>query len=473
MADARRWWSGVVVLALVAIPAACTKTGDTTPDGGAAETGFYLPFRAGGKVVSNRLPHVAVDSAGGLRAVYAATAADSAGKRPAYYVTCDVGCTGPEVFNTVALGDGVASGQLTLDPQGRPRLLLELAPDAQGTVRYQYWACDAACAQAESWAGATVALGRATAAPSATEQQRSFALDAQGRPRFAFFANPTGATGLAGELFASCDANCLEPASWRVAKLGDLEWRTPSLALGPDGLPHLAYAARQPSSGAPVVGYLECSQSDCSGANAGQLLIATATAGAAPEPVLALRLTAAGGPRLLLYPGTGTGGDLPAGHLTYLSCDSGCAAARGGWSLVDLSSLGANFGEGGLDLGAGRAGPTARGAPHAGARRRAGVRLVRRRLRLSTEGWQAGRILSLGTAAQELGLPLGQACPDCSPPIPVCPNDAYAAGAWPSLALDAAGNPRIAFEVQRRQSGGTCAAGLAARVSRLAVFPEP
>jgi hypothetical protein len=62
-------------------------------------------------------------------------------------------------------------------------------------------------------------------------------------------------------------------------------------------------------------------------------------------------------------------------------------------------------------------------------------------------------------------------CPDCIPPIS-CTGSFWNAGYWPSLKLDAIGNPRIAYEVQL-WSGGACSVGVIARVPRLAIFDQP
>ena len=61
-------------------------------------------------------------------------------------------------------------------------------------------------------------------------------------------------------------------------------------------------------------------------------------------------------------------------------------------------------------------------------------------------------------------------CPDCVPPIPPCPAAFWDGGWWPSVAVDARGGVRVAYEVQLDVGGGACTAGVMGRISRLATI---
>ncbi len=62
------------------------------------------------------------------------------------------------------------------------------------------------------------------------------------------------------------------------------------------------------------------------------------------------------------------------------------------------------------------------------------------------------------------------AIPGATPPVPPCLSF-WDGGVWPTLALDAGGDPRIVFEVQLN-TGGSCSAEIAARLSRFAAFKQ-
>jgi hypothetical protein len=442
---------------------------------GTARASFFLPYKLGNETLTSRLPHLAVDAAGGIHAVYAANAVDSTGHRSAYYAYCPSNCTSTGSFSAVALSDGLGNAEIQLDAAGHPRILLHVGPDPDNIVQHQFWACDNDCLRGENWRGGVAAQAQGTFFVSGSEKTQSFALDADGRPRFVFTSNSFGAQGPSGTLFASCDALCMQSENWRVTQLGDYEWKNPALAIGSSGLPQIVYAdkfvVQDPYAVLPVVNYLECTSADCSGPIHTLTLAMTADAGAYSEGLFAFRLTASGARRLALYPGSGSGGNIAANQLHYLTCDSSCTQLAQ-WSALDLA-LPAGHGEHGLDLALDQ-----QGRPRIAYRIPAPTDELAyvtcdANCNVSAQGWHALVLPSTADAEAELGLPPRMGCPDCIPPIPPCPSAFWDAGYWPELTLDRAGNPLIAYEVQLQVGGGQCTAGTLGRFSRFTTFKQP
>jgi hypothetical protein len=167
-----------------------------------------LPYRIGNDVMPSRLPHIAVDAAGGVHAVYAANAPDSQGRRPAYYAYCASDCSSTGRFGTIALSDGLDDAQIQLTAAGKPRILLATQLSSVSTIAHEYWSCDSNCLQSAGWSHAVVAEAGTPFFPSNSESTQSFALDPQGRPHFVFPSNDMGSgVALSGSYLASCDTN--------------------------------------------------------------------------------------------------------------------------------------------------------------------------------------------------------------------------------------------------------------------------
>jgi hypothetical protein len=438
--------------------------------GSAAGASFFLPYRLAAGTVTTRLPHLALDDAGGVHTVYAANAAEADGRRPAYYAYCASACDSAARFTLVALGDGLGDAQLQLDPAGHPRVLLREGPDMNNDVRYEYFACDADCTDASSWRSVVVATVKGGFYPSRTEQTHAFALDAQGRPRFVFTGNGFGADSWVGTLLAACDADCLQAGAWHVNALRNDEVKNPVLAIGRDGLPRIVWSRldvqQEPYSVQPVLEYLSCDRSDCSGASSTVALAATAQSGSNPQPVFALRLNANDQPRLALYTGTGIGGSLAPNQLHYLGCDSACADDASAWHALDIG-LPDGHGDGGVDLAL-----DAQGRPRIAYRIAAptdelALAVCDSGCDSSAAGWTQRLLPSTADAEREFGHPAREGCPDCVPPIPPCPDAFWDGGYWPSIALDAQGHALIAYELQIQRGGGQCSADTWGRFSRL------
>ncbi len=311
-----------------------------------------LPHRVGNEVMPSRLPHIAVDAAGGVHAVYAANAADPQRRRPAYYAYCALGCSsGTSRFATVALGDGLRDAQIQLTPTGKPLVLLATQPVSTSTVQHEYWSCDSNCLQAASWVGTAVVQAGTPFFLSNAENTQSFALDPSGLPRFIFQSNAIGSgVELSGSYLASCDTGCSSATQWRLSQLDENEWKNSALAINAQGLPRIAYSVIElVEPYLPVFSYLECATRDCSAGVSRMPLAITTTAGTMSTSTFSMRLTTSGAPRIALYTGTGEGGSLVPNQLLYLSCNTACGQQIDGWGALNLD-LPAGYGEQGVDL---------------------------------------------------------------------------------------------------------------------------
>lgn len=446
----------------------------SAPEASAAAS-LTLPFRFGKQIIASRLPHVAIDAAGGVHAVYAANAADEQGRRPAFYSYCASDCNSTGRFTTVALGDGLGDAQIQLTPAGQPRILLATQPRATNAIQHEFWSCDHDCLQAGGWTRTVVVEAGAPFFPSDSETTQSFALDSRGRPRFFFQSNAmAGSSELGGAYLAACDARCETASQWRLMLLDENLWKNVALTIDPQGLPRIAFSIVEPVEPyLPVLSYLECSSEDC-GVGARRVRLAvTTTAGPLSTSTFAMRLTTSGAPRIALYTGTGEGGELTANQLFYLSCDDSCAAQRDSWRMLNLG-LPATQAEQGVDLVLDR-----QNRPRIALRVPVPVDELAyawcddASCETAAQAWHSQLLPSAQAARAEMGLPLAMGCPECLPPIPPCPTAYWQAGFWPSLTLDRRGNPVVAYEVQLQAGGGACSVGVLARVPRLISFEQP
>jgi hypothetical protein len=434
-----------------------------------------LPYRIATQVMPSRLPHIAVDAAGGVHAVYAANAVDEQGRRPAYYAYCASSCDSAGRFSSVALGEGLGDAQIQLTPAGKPRIVMAAVPNPSGPVQHQYWSCDSNCLQPGSWSGTVVVEAGMPFFPSRSEGTQSFALDAQGRPRFVFQSNAVGSgVELSGSYLASCDSACSSAAQWHVTQLDENEWKNSALTINAQGLPRIAYSiVEMVAPYLPVFNYLECATRDCSAGVSRLPLAITTTTGTMSTSTFSMRLTTNGAPRIALYAGTGEGGDLVPDQLFYLSCNaSSCTQQISQWGALNLG-LPAMLGEEGVDLAL-----DSQNRPRIALHVPVPVDELAyawcdTQCENSAQGWQSRLLPSAKAAEAEMGLPARMGCPECIPPIPPCPNAYWLGGLWPSMALDRNGNPVIAFEMQLQAGGGACSVGTLARVPRLMTFTQP
>lgn len=405
-------------------------------------------------------PTVRVDGAGGVHVIFTPQGAPpDQPTRPAYYAYCPAACHGPAAFTLLPLGDGVDFAALGLTPAGKPRLLLRLPAQAGAIFVYQYWACDANCLSPAGWASTALTYAYARQTGWVEPFIHSFALDAQGRPRFVYYdagADPDDPHR--GAFYAWCDDACGDPSGWYETRLLDDPHATDfHLAFGATGGPRLAYATYNGETMMQQVAYAEC-DGNCGagGAWSGVVLVDTVSASVSSFATFSLAATRDGRPRLALYTGTGQGGSLSPNSLYYLACDATDCGGAQGWSAVRLE-LPETQGEEGVALaldGADRP----RIAYHAPMAAGFGLRYAwcDSDCETSAGGWAMGEIEPSGAADAELSIPPWSGCPfpECNPPIPPCTMSAWDVGLHPSLTLDTAGNARVAYDAFHQQGGG-------------------
>lgn len=421
-------------------------------------------------------PTLAVDDAGGVHVAFTPESAPQSNPtRPAYYAYCPANCTRAAAFTRVQLGDGVDFASLALTPTGQPRLLLR--KPVQSVYVFQYWQCDGDCTNLAHWQSGD--LGYAYARPVGWVEAfiDSFALDHLGRPRFVYYDSGADYQDPhRGVFYAWCDATCTAPANWYETRLlDDGNASDFDLALGPNGQPRLAYVTYDSQAVAQQVAYAEC-QTGCQSGNnwAGIVLANTASASVSHWATFDLALDAGGKPRLALYTGTGQGGSLVANSLYYLACNAAQCAADQAWSALKLN-LPQTQGEEGVALALDSQNRP-RIAFHAPLAAGFGLHFAWCNANCATSalGWQAQEAEASEEVNAQLPIPPAPGCsfPQCNPPIPPCTFSSWDSGLRPALALDGAGNPRIAYDAEHLQ-GGACGAFTDARLTRYMQFNRP
>jgi hypothetical protein len=440
----------------------------------AAASFFIVPIANIDRPTSR--PTIKVDAAGGVHVAFtpdSSTTTDPT--RPAYYAYCPANCTSAAAFTITPLGDHIVYANLALDPAGHPRLLLRLS--AGNMLSYQYWTCDSACTNLASWANGTVIYTYARAYATGEPFTQGFAIDAQGRTHFIYYdAGSTIDDPHWGMYYTTCDSGCTAPASWQEVQLVQDRFAGEfSLAVTGTGQPRVAYSTYDGQNAVSYLAYAECSAACGTAGNwTGSLLAQTVSASVTDFPTFALRADSNGKPRLALYTGTGVGGSLPAGRLLYLGCDAlDCGPAQGWWAFdPGFANL---HGAEGVDLAL-DAQNRPRIAYHAPLAAGFGLWYAwcNSGCSASAANWQNREIEPSEQVDPELPIPPQAGCPfpQCDPPVPACTVSFWDTGVRTSLALDPAGNPRMAYDADHNQ-GGACGTFVDTRLTRFALLPQP
>jgi hypothetical protein len=285
----------------------------------------------------------AIDAQGGMHLAFYTSDErhqDEPRNQAAYYAYCGAGtaaCADPSKWSNLVMMDNQANEvQIAATADGRPRLLVRR--NGSRGYEYDYWACETDCTNAQNWSGLFVTEAAGVDLNSATAPQHSFALDAQGRPRFAW-GNGWGNGRRHGLYYTFCDeADCTQLDTWQHTLLATLDDKTVSAdysSLVFDG-DKPRFLTRINYSGLPVeVRYYACDFDCGSQANWGY--------SALPYPEdkqwvsWDLALDAQGRPRVALYEPPGI--DITVGgRLFYATCDSDCAGGGTPFQLTHVAS---------------------------------------------------------------------------------------------------------------------------------------
>ncbi|EPX64650.1 hypothetical protein D187_000072 [Cystobacter fuscus DSM 2262] len=203
------------------------------------------------------------------------------GNHLSYYYECDTDCASAANWKGTALyktfygfSEAVRmypAMSLRLSSQGKPRLAL-MGDDGSGR-NLLYLECDTNCTSAEGWFAQILLPSDKGGAE--LKAGLELALDSKDQPRIAYAAGYN-------IVIAHCDANCTDEtkSKWNLAKVefaADMEkdkiipypdcniaggWflHSPSIALGKEGLPRVAYRAQDISGGGsnPGPGEIKC-----------------------------------------------------------------------------------------------------------------------------------------------------------------------------------------------------------------------
>ncbi|MCE7985508.1 MAG: hypothetical protein DYG89_30405 [Caldilinea sp. CFX5] len=304
---------------------------------------------------------VAVDANGGQHvAFYYYESTFDPRPTHAVYAYCPSQCDQTAAWQSVNFVQLVREVQLELTPDGKPRLLIVADSTVYtGGSDYYYAACNGDCTQQGAWSLAKIASGRVpgTALQNNDElPQRSFELDAAGRPRFVYYdENQLVQPNHFGLFYLSCDSSCEQAAQWQETLITTVNWTPrfgmervyhPALAFTPDGKPRLVSAQFFPiGDGDPTLTYFECN--DACDNTASWQKVSLALRGGGAEPSADIAVDPAGRPRIAFYQEALLNDQ--GKRLFYFWCNANCLAAAG-WQQVDLGLGSLNGQEPDLEL---------------------------------------------------------------------------------------------------------------------------
>ncbi|MEZ4867184.1 MAG: hypothetical protein R3C14_38020 [Caldilineaceae bacterium] len=186
-----------------------------------------------------------------------------------YYAYCDaVDCTEPGSWAEVNIWGPIEYKTTTIDyatllfAGDQPRVLTRLNYSGL-PVSLEYYQCNQACDQRESWSNTTIAH------PDGNKQWASWdlALDANGNPRVALYEPAPIDIHVGGKLFYGwCDGDCTgQNAAFQLVQVASGEGQGVDLEIDKQGRTHMIYDAGQRGA----LGHLWCG-SNCTNANSWQ-----------------------------------------------------------------------------------------------------------------------------------------------------------------------------------------------------------
>lgn len=293
-----------------------------------------------------------IDAQGGLHLAYYYYEPVGEGKPTSgVYLYCPANCENNDRWTGVGLGEQVNEIQLKLTPAGQPRVLFRAASQVRESGHdYYYGACDQNCTDPAQWSviylTSSSGIGVIDLLKDDALPQRYFALDPQGRPRFVY---NDGVTGHLGTFYAYCDSDCTDPINWFETRINkdngnqgpyrDENFYYPALTFTPQGQPRLA-ADGVSMQDEFYLYYLAC-EGGCE-AESNWFSVPVAERGNGPNMSYDIATDAAGRPRIAFYQGGFLGGQ--GEQLFYVWCDDGCFDGAN-WAGSEVG-LGQNNGRG-------------------------------------------------------------------------------------------------------------------------------
>lgn len=429
---------------------------------GAVTGSVWLPFALGdGSILPSYGANLAVDGQGGIHVVYTIySGVDEYGGKPAIYAHCAASCGEKAHWSFTRIGDAVQDARIALDPSGRPRIILfgSIYDPVWPRMRYQYAVCDSGCANAGNWTISTIVTPIEPTATREYNNNRYFAIDRQGRPAFVY--TDTTQNNHPGTFYMSCRMDCANPGQWAETLISDALFDKMSLAFSPEGYPRLAFGYFDANSDL-FLAYAQCDTNCTDGGN----WVGTALVQVHGSAKFNLAVDSYGKPRLGVFTGSYAYDPFESQSLLYLWCDSGCSAAQN-WYFSDTGTA---YGSGdGPDL----------------------VLDKNNRPRISFEtstqglgyAWCNTNCNSDEAIWQSQEIESQESLADNYEVLPIhrCTISTWFNGQRSSLALDPAGNPRIAYDAQHWWYGTEDVGGVPqlcnyqdVTVTRISLFNQP
>jgi hypothetical protein len=371
-----------------------------------------------------------VDSQGGIHVVYAIySGTNEQGQQPATYASCTAHCGNKANWTYTHLGEAVQDARIALDPNGKPRLILfgPVYDPIWRRMRYQYAACNSGCTNSASWTITTIVTPIEPTATREYNNNHYFAMDDQGHP--AFIYTDTSQNSHPGTFYMSCQSNCTNANQWTETLLTENAlFDKVSLAFSPDGHPRLAFGFFDENLDL-YLSYAQCDANCTDGANwPGTTLVQIH--GSAK---FNLTVDSNGRPRLGVYTGSYAYDPFQPQRLLYLWCDSACASGSS-WYFDDT---GMPYGSGdGVDLALDNFNRPRMSFETAA--QGLGFAWCNTDCETGSANWQSQEVESQASLADNYEVL----------PIHRCTVSTWFNGQRSSLALNAAGNPRIAYDAQ-------------------------
>ncbi|HEU5014451.1 MAG TPA: hypothetical protein VFT66_18145 [Roseiflexaceae bacterium] len=411
-------------------PAPTSPIPTPTPPSNSGPGPFFLPNNANG-VHNTTDPDVLIDAAGGMYVAYH-DYAPVGDHQTAFYAYCAAGgtggCTRAADFTMITLdavlqGNSVVDANLALDPSGHPRMLITLLND------FLYAACDANCANAANWT-----ITQAIHYNGLSDyHSRRFAIDQQGQPSFVY--KDDNSRDHYGTWYAFCAATCSDAAQWHETLIAKDALTRPSLALTADGHPRIAVSLPGPSDSQLL--YMECNTTCSDGSQWSGVVFSTINPF---YSAYSLQVGTDNLPRLAVSPYEVENSFFQSHRLYYLACTTACG---------DGTDNDWHGGDTGLTDEAGDAVSLALDSQN--------------RPRIAYEATQNGssgvmEYVTCDTAcdtSSAIWKPQvfdSVAALNASDPVTttvICSNPTmptWSLGYWASIALDASGRPRIAYD---------------------------